>query len=193
MKIILLLILCGLVFLVCFLVDRLLQKLFPKSDLEKSKNVVRPARRSAIIGILLLLAAVLAAVFVLPREMDMIVLLGCITAAIFGIILLVGYFSVSIHFDEEQFQYQDRKSGKKVYRYEQIRGQRSLMTRGGIHTTLFVGGDTIPLYSSMQNLAPFLEKAFFKWCRVKQIDPDTVENNPRMFTWFPDPDGAGEE
>ena len=193
MKIVLLLVICALVFLVCFLVDKLVQKLWPKSDLEKSKNVVRPARRSVIIGILLLFAAALTAVFVLPREMDVIVLLGCIVSAIFGVILLVSYFSVAIYFDEEQFQYQDRKSGKKVYRYEQIRGQRSLMTRGGIHTTLFVGEDTIPLYGSMQNLACFLEKAFFKWCRVKQIDPDTVENNPRMLTWFPDPENAGKK
>ena len=35
MKYVLLLIFCALVFLVCFLVDKLLQKLFPKHELEK--------------------------------------------------------------------------------------------------------------------------------------------------------------
>ena len=40
----------------------------------------------------------------------------------------------------------------------------------------------------MQNLNPFLKTAFFRWCEEKRIDPDSVENNPRMFTWFPDPD-----
>ena len=51
-----------------------------------------------------------------------------------------------------------------------------------------VGDEEINLYSSMQNLNAFLNKAFFKWCEARRIDPDSVENNPRMFTWFPDPD-----
>ena len=47
MKYVLLLLFCALVFLVCFLVDKLLQKLFPKHELEKSKSVVRPPQKSA--------------------------------------------------------------------------------------------------------------------------------------------------
>ena len=46
------------------------------------------------------------------------------------------------------------------------------------------------LYSAMQNLNPFLKHAFFRWCEANGIDSDSIENNPRMFTWFPDPDGA---
>ena len=42
----------------------------------------------------------------------------------------------------------------------------------------------------MQNLNAFLSKAFFKWCAAKGIDPDTIENNPRMATYFPDPDNV---
>ena len=85
---------------------------------------------------------------------------------------------------------QTLRGGKKEYRYADIRGQRSLMTRGGINTILFVGEDELNLYSAMQNLNPFLKTAFFRWCEEKRIDPDSVENNPRMFTWFPDPDEA---
>ena len=49
MKYVLLLIFCALVFLVCFLVDKLLQKLFPKHELGKRKSVLRRkrAQRSA--------------------------------------------------------------------------------------------------------------------------------------------------
>ena len=42
----------------------------------------------------------------------------------------------------------------------------------------------------MQCLDAFLNKAFFRWCSAKGIDPDSVENNPRMLTYFPDPDDA---
>lgn len=61
------------------------------------------------------------------------------------------------------------------------------MTRGGINTILFIGKDEINLYSAMQNLNPFLKHAFFRWCEANGIDPDSIENNPRMFTWFPGP------
>ena len=69
-------------------------------------------------------------------------------------------------------------------------GQRSLLTRSGVNTELFVGGESLQLYSAMQGLDAFLNKAFFRWCSAKGIDPDSVENNPRMLTYFPDPDDA---
>ena len=47
-KYVFVLIVCAVVFLVCFLIDSLLKLLFPKSRLEKSKQVVRPPRRSAV-------------------------------------------------------------------------------------------------------------------------------------------------
>ena len=51
-------ILCAFVFLVCFLVDLLLRKLFPKEKIEKSKQVVHLPRRQAIFGIILTFAAI---------------------------------------------------------------------------------------------------------------------------------------
>ena len=60
MKYVLLLIFCALVFLVCFLVDKLLQKLFPKHELEKSKSVVRPPQKSATFGVLLVFIPLMA-------------------------------------------------------------------------------------------------------------------------------------
>ena len=44
----------------------------------------------------------------------------------------------------------------------------------------------------MQGLDAFLNKAFFRWCAVKGIDPDSIENNPPMLTYFPDPDNVDE-
>ena len=155
-KYVFVLIVCAVVFLVCFLIDSLLKLLFPKSRLEKSKQVVRPPRRSAVIGV----------------------------------ILLCTYFSFVIYYDDEGFLYKAWGHGKQEFRYSQIRGQRSLLTRGGVNTILFVGKEEINLYSAMQNLNAFLSKAFFKWCAAKGIDPDSVENNPRMATYFPDPDPA---
>ena len=188
MKIWMIVAVCAFVFLVCFLVDTLFKRLFPKSKLERSKTAVRPARRSATFGVLLLFLPIVVLLFFMPEGGDTLLLVGCITALIFGVILLVNYFSVTIYYDDEKFLYKTLRGGKQEFHYSQIRGQRSLMTRGGINTILFVGDTEINLYSSMQNLNTFLNKAFYRWCAANGIDPDSVENNPRMFTWFPDPD-----
>ena len=189
MKIWMIVAVCAFVFLVCFLLDTLFKHLFPKSKLEKSKTAVRPARRSATFGVILLFVPVVVLLFFMPEGGDTLLLIGCIAALIFGVILLVNYFSVTIYYDDEKFLYKTLRGGKKEFHYSQIRGQRSLMTRGGINTILFVGGEEINLYSSMQNLNAFLNKAFYRWCAEKGIDPDSVENNPAMLTYFPDPEG----
>ena len=188
MKLILVAAICAFVFLICFLIDTLFKLIFPKSRLEKSKQVVRPPRRSAVIGVILTFAGAVMLVKLLPEKSDVLFLIGSIVAVIFGVILLCTYFSIAIYYDDEGFLYKAWGHGKKEFRYSQIKGQRSLLTRGGVNTILFVGDEEINLYSAMQNLNAFLSKAFFKWCAAKGIDPDTVENNPRMATYFPDPD-----
>ena len=126
MKYLFLLIICAVVFLICFLIDLLLKKLFPKEAIEKGKQVVRLPRRGAIFGVILAFTALVVFVRILPQKMD---------------------------------------------------------------TLLFVGEESLQLYSAMQGLDSFLNKAFFRWCAVKGIDPDSVENNPAMLTYFPDPEG----
>ena len=180
-------IVCAAVFLVCFAVDKLVQKLFPKTELEKGKNVVRPARKSAVFGVILTFAAVSVTVFRLTKKPDTLLLIGCAVAFLLGVVLLISYFSFVLYYDEEKFLVVSHGK-KREFRYGEIRGQRTLMTRGGYQTVLFVGETQLDLYSSMQNVNVFLGKAFFRWCEQKGIDPDSVENNPRMMTWFPDPD-----
>ena len=58
MKIWMIVAVCAFIFLVCFLLDTLFKHLFPKSKLEKSKTAVRPARRSATFGVILLFVPV---------------------------------------------------------------------------------------------------------------------------------------
>ena len=113
---------------------------------------------------------------------------GCVIAIVLGVIMLVNYLSFAIYYDDEGFVYKDLRRKKTSYHYSQIRGQRSVMTRSGVNSILFVGKDELNVYSTMQDLNAFLNKAFYKWCEIKQIDPASVENNPAMFTWFPDPD-----
>ena len=66
MKIWMIVAVCAFVFLVCFLLDTLFKHLFPKSKLEKSKQAVRPARRSATFGVILLFVPVVVPEIMTP-------------------------------------------------------------------------------------------------------------------------------
>ena len=78
MKIWMIVAVCAFVFLVCFLLDTLFKHLFPKSKLEKSKQAVRPARRSATFGVILLFVPVVVLLFFMPKGGDTLLLIGCI-------------------------------------------------------------------------------------------------------------------
>lgn len=64
------------------------------------------------------------------------------------------------------------------------------MTRGGINTILFVGKERQSLQRDAEPQSLFEACDFSDDAEANGIDPDLIENNPRMFTWFPDPDGA---
>ena len=90
MKIWMIVAVCAFVFLVCFLLDTLFKHLFPKSKLEKSKQAVRPARRSATFGVILLFVPVVVLLFFMPKGGDTLLLIGCIAALIFGVTVFIA-------------------------------------------------------------------------------------------------------
>ena len=180
-------IICAVVFLLCFLIDRLVKALRPKSGLGKGVKFVRMPRRSFIFGIILLLFPVAAVLFWLPKD-ETLLRVGCGVIFAMGILLLYYFFSFSIRYDGQSFEYRDLRHKRTSFTYGQIRGQRSVTTRSGVQTVLFVGDDSLMLSEAMQGVNEFLSTAFFKWCDLKGIDPDSIENNPHMLTYFPDPE-----
>ena len=79
-KYIFVLIVCAVVFLICFLIDTLFKVIFPKSKLEKSKQVVRPPRKSAVAGVILTFAGVAVLIKNLAGTPDTLFLIGSIVA-----------------------------------------------------------------------------------------------------------------
>lgn len=187
MKYVFLIVFMALVFGVCALVDLLLKKLFPKAPLEESKHTVRMPRKGAIWGIILTIFPLVVALFWMPEGGDTLMIIGCVVAFLMGAVLLVNYCTFAIYYDDEMFLFKDLRHRKKAYHYSQITGQQSLITRSGVNTMLFVAGDTIELNEGMQGARDFMSKAFHLWCEQKGIDPDSIENNPEMMTYFPQP------
>ena len=187
MNYVLYILLIAVIFGLIALLDFLFQKLFPKSKAEKSGQTVRLPRYSSILGLIMALVGIIALLF-FPMKSQRFLQFGCVVVLVMGLFLLVNYFRFGIFYDETGFIYRTLTKKAKSYRYKDITGQRSFLARSGLNTSIYVDGDEIQLYSAMQGLDSFLNKAFYGWCRANHIDPDTVENNPRMLTYFPEPE-----
>ena len=186
MQYVLYILLVAVIFGLVALADLLLKKLFPKNSAMKSGKAVRMPRYSAIFGIIMTLLSIIALLF-LPMESEKFLMLGCVVVLIMGVYLLTSYIRFGVFYDDEQFVYRTLMKKAKTYRYGDIEAQKAFLAKSGLNTTLYVAGDEIQLYSAMQGLSDFLNKAFFRWCEQKGIDPDTVENDPSMLVFFPEP------
>jgi len=176
----------ALVLGMCWGVDQLLKKLFPKDARQQSGKVVRLPRRTAIFGVLLTFFPV-ALELNSARSLEWFWHLAAAVVLLLGAWLLWQYFSFSVYYDNEGFTYRNLGRRAQDFRYEDILGQRSLLTRAGVNSTLYLPGCEIPVYSAMQGAGDFLQKAFYRWCEATGTDPDSVENNPQYLTWFPEP------
>lgn len=166
------------------LCDFLLKKILPKPRHAEKGNVVRMPRYSFIFGILLSVFAVFA-LLVVPFDSQKTLWLACWVVLAMGVFLLFYFFRFGIFYDEDGFTYRTLTGKARSYRYEEITAQESFLARSGWNSTLYLGTDEIPLTAAMQGVDGFLNKAFFAWCRQKNIDPDTVDNNPTMLVFFP--------
>lgn len=187
MKYVLYFLLVAVIFGLIALVDFIFRKLFPGESAMKQGKAVRMPRYSFILGLILTLLGVIGLLYI-PYRREMALWLGCWVVLLMGAYLLVNFCRFGIFYDDERFVYRTLTRKAKTYRYSDIQSQRSFLARSGYNTILYVAGDEIQLYAAMQGLSDFLNKAFFRWCAQKGVDPDTVETNPDMLLFFPDPD-----
>jgi len=187
MQYVLYFLLVAVIFGLVVLVDLLLKKLFPREHAMKSGKAVRMPRYSSILGVIMTALSFVALLF-LPLEGETFLMVGCVMVLVMGLYLVISYARFGIFYDDEQFTYRTMTRKARTYRYSDIQGQRAFLAKSGLNTTLYTADDEIQLYSAMQGLSDFLSKAFFRWCDQKGIDPDTVENDPTMLLFFPDPE-----
>ena len=155
--------LAGAVFLICWGVDNLIKKLFPKRPQQESGRAVRLPRYGVIVGIFMTLIAFAAELFYFSR-LEWYLHAACVFSFGMGVFLLVQYCAFGIFYDGDGFVCRDLRKKAKFFRYEDILGQRSILTRSGVHSTLYLKDGEIIVYSAMKGLDEFLRFAFRRWC-----------------------------
>ena len=185
MQILALLIIAALVFSVCFLFDKGFQKSFRNRPQHRSGLSVRPNKRYASFGAILVALGVAA---ILAGFENTVLLVGGILVLLMAIGLIVYYMSFGIFYDEDSFLYMTFGKKTTEYRYEDIKTQQLYLIQGGsvVIELHMADGSAVSLQSAMLGVYAFLDTAFAGWCRQKGIDSDTCGHyDPANSCWFP--------
>ena len=181
MQIIPILIICGLVLLGCWGVDKLFQKLFRSKAQHRSGKAVRASKRYGAIGV------ILAALGIGACFAEGLLIPGLLVLAL-GAALCVYYLGVGIFYNEESFLVSVPLKKDREYAYREIKGQQLYLIAGGntVVELHMADGKTVSVQALMSGAYPFLDQAFASWCAQKGVDPESCGyHDPSKSCWFP--------
>jgi len=177
----------AMAFGVFFLIDKGFTKAFRGTQMHRSGLSVRLPKRTGTAGIILCVLAVLVLFADFGEDTGMMLLAGAVVAAM-GLGLIVYYMTYGVFYDDEGFVYTSFGKRSVTYRYEQICCQKLYTTTGGsvIVELHMENGKAVSLQSTMEGMYPFLDKAFYRWCAQKGLDPNGCTfHDPDNSLWFP--------
>ena len=186
MELIGVLLIAAAVFAVCRLLDKGFVAMFRNKVQHRSGLAVRVHKRYAIFGLILTLVGILAIVTGITD--GPVLLWGGVIVLLMGA-GLIGYFlTFGVFYDDETFLITGFGKKDRVYRYADILSQRLyLIQGGGIVIELHLADkQSVSLQSGMEGTYPFLDRAFFAWCRQTGRDPEGCDfHDPSQSLWFP--------
>ena len=186
MKIAAIIIIAAVTFGVCFLVDKGFTKLFRNREQHKSGLAVKLNKRYATIGLILAFLGT-AAIFTGLKE-GKAVLIGGVVVVLMGIGLIVYYLTFGVYYDDNSFILASFGKKSETYSFRDIKEQRLYTVTGGssvieLHLT---DGRALSLHSTMEGTYPFLDHAFYAWCRQTGRNPEECDfHDPSKSCWFP--------
>lgn len=185
MDFVLILMIGAVTFGVCFLVDKVLKRLFRSKPQHKTGLSVRLSQHYGGAGIILWLLGMLA---VFQSAGSGLLLICGSFVILLGIGLIVYYLTFGIYYDADSLFLTTFGKKSKAYSYGDIRSQKLYRVTGGnvVIELYFADGRTVSLQSNMKGVYPFLDTAFAGWCRQTGVDPaDCPFHDPRNSCWFP--------
>ncbi|MBE6924499.1 MAG: hypothetical protein E7466_04585 [Ruminococcaceae bacterium] len=179
-------VIAGVTFGLCFLVDRLFTKTFRGKKQHESGLAVRLNKKYGAFG-LILFALGVAAIFAGINGSGWPIIVGGSVVLLLGVGLVVYYLTFGVYYDDEGFVLTTFGKRSTTYRYEQIQGQLLYNSYGNILIELHMeDGRTVGLQAGMKGVYPFMDKAFYKWCAQKGLEPGDCDfHDPDNSLWFP--------
>ncbi len=183
------LIVAGVVFGICYLVDKGFTKTFRGQKEHASGRSVRLNKKYGSIG-LVLIALGVAAVFG-GINGDLVLGIGGGVVVTLGIGLVVYYMTFGVFYDDKGFVLTTFGKRSTTYRYDQIVGQMLYTASGNILIELHMNdGRSVGFQAKMKGVYPFLDTAFAGWCKQTGRRPEHCDfYDPDNSLWFPTMEG----
>ena len=185
MGIVTILIICAVVFGVCFLIDKGFTKLFRSQAQHFSGKAVRLNRRYGSIGLLIAVVGLIGLFMGLPE--DWVLIVGGALVVLMGIGLVVYYMGYGVFYDEDSFLFMSIGKKTKSYYYNAIRAQQLYNNQGYLLIELHMSdGTVIQLQSTMKGCYEFMDHAFAAWLKqTGKNKEDCPYYDPDNSCWFP--------
>lgn len=186
MQFIAILLVAGVIFGLCFLVDKGFARLFRSKAQHMSGLAVRAAKRYGLFGVLFSVLGILA--LITSATEGRVLFWGGMVVLVLGICLCVYYLSFGIFYDGETLLYSRLGKKSQTYRFGDIVGQKLYTIQGGatmieLH---MADGKAISVLSTMDGVFSFLDTAFAAWCMQTGRDPRSCDfHDPSKSLWFP--------
>lgn len=186
MDFVIMLLVVGLTFGICFLADKGFTKLFRSKAQHTTGLSVRLNKKYGAFGLILFVLG-LGSVFAGLKD-GWVLLAGGGLIMVVGIGMIVYYLSNGIYYDEESFLHTAFLRSGRTYRYGQIVSQRLYVVQGGnVLVELHMDDEkAVQVQCNAVGAQKFLDHAFAGWCRQKGLKAeDCPFHDPDNSCWFP--------
>ena len=190
MSIVSMIVVIGLVFGLCYLVDKGFTKLFRGTVQHQSGKSVRLNKRYATVGIIMFALGV-AAAFMGGNASDWPLMVGGCILVLMGIALVTYYMSFGIYYDEDSFVCSRFGKASVTYYFKHIRSQQLYLASGNVVVELHMNdGGHFQVHTGMTGMDAFMNHAFAVWLQQtgrKQEDCPWYDLDNSC--WFPPYEG----
>ena len=181
----------GLIFGICYLVDKTFSRLFRSKAQHRSGKAVRANKRYGVFGVVLTILGIMAVCVGITD--GPVLVWGGVFVLLMGIALAVYYLSFGIFYDGESLLLQRFAKKDAAYSYRDIVGQKLYLIQGGniVVELHMADSSAVSVHCTMEGAYPFLDHAFFRWCCQKGLDPEACDfHDPANSLWFPGEEDA---
>ena len=185
-----LIIVVGLVFGLCYLVDKGFTKIFRGKVQHSSGKSVRLSKRYGSIG-LIMFAFGTAAIFMGINNAEWVLAGGAVLLVLGGIALVTYYMSFGIYYDEDSLIYSNFGKRSVTYYFKNIRSQQLYLASGNVVVELHMAdGSHFQVHTGMTGMGAFMDHAFAAWLeQTGRKQEDCTWYDPDNSCWFPPYEG----
>lgn len=180
-----LVIVIGIVFGICYLVDKSFTRLFRGKVQHNTGKSVRLNKKFGSIGLIVAVVGI-GGLFAGFASNWLLFAGGCVLILV-GFGLVVYYMSFGIYYDADSFIYSSFTSRSTIYKFAQITGQQLYTSAAGTLIELYLqDGKTVQLQPGMIGVDAFMDHAFSAWLQQTGKTAEECDfYDPANSCWFP--------